>query len=83
MRFRFAVQVVALVIAPLCAGAATTQEEFVRIAVDWATNLKRLSELRGTLRERMKASPLMDAKGFARGIEAAYRQMWQTWINGR
>src|ERR1700677_4886269 len=27
MRFRFAVQVVALVIAPLCAGAATTQEE--------------------------------------------------------
>jgi len=27
----------------------------------------------------MQASPLMDGAAFARGIEAAYRQMWRTW----
>jgi predicted O-linked N-acetylglucosamine transferase (SPINDLY family) len=27
----------------------------------------------------MLSSPLCDAKGFTRGIEQAYRQMWQTW----
>jgi predicted O-linked N-acetylglucosamine transferase (SPINDLY family) len=27
----------------------------------------------------MLESPLMDAAGFTREVEAAYRQMWQTW----
>jgi predicted O-linked N-acetylglucosamine transferase (SPINDLY family) len=27
----------------------------------------------------MLASPLTDARQFARDIEAAYRQMWQAW----
>ena len=35
--------------------------------------------MRGTLRARMEASPLMDAPRFARDIEAAYRQMWSKW----
>jgi predicted O-linked N-acetylglucosamine transferase (SPINDLY family) len=29
----------------------------------------------------MRASPLMDAPRFARGIEAAYREMWQRWCS--
>ena len=28
---------------------------------------------------RMLASPLMDANGFARDVEAAYRLMWGKW----
>jgi len=59
--------------------AALTPEEFVRIAVELAGDLPRLSGLRATLRERMRHSPLMDAAGFARGIEAAYRTMWRRW----
>jgi predicted O-linked N-acetylglucosamine transferase (SPINDLY family) len=30
----------------------------------------------------MRRSPLTDAQGFARGIEAAYRQMWEEYFDG-
>jgi protein O-GlcNAc transferase len=60
---------------------AETSEDYIKLAASWATDLPRLAELRRTLRERMKASPLMDARGFARGIEAEYRKMWKTWVN--
>jgi protein O-GlcNAc transferase len=63
----------------LCELAATTAEQFVRIAVDLSEDLPRLSALRGTLRQRMEHSPLMDGPRFARNIEAAYRQMWRVW----
>jgi protein O-GlcNAc transferase len=61
---------------------ADTPDDYVRIAVGLAGDLPRLAELRAGLRRRMEQSPLMDAKGFARGIEAAYRQMWHTWCRG-
>jgi protein O-GlcNAc transferase len=54
-------------------------EEYVSIAVGLAKDLPRLTELRRTLRERMRASTLMDGPRFARDIEAAYRQMWRNW----
>ena len=50
---------------------------FVEIAVSLARDFPRLANLRSTLRERMRASPLTDAVRFARDIEAAYRQMWR------
>jgi len=58
---------------------AHTPGEYVEIACDLAANLPRLAELRMTLRDRMKASPLMDAPRFARNVERAYREMWRTW----
>lgn len=36
----------------------------------------RLARLRSTLRQRMLASPLMDADAFARNVEEAYLRMW-------
>ncbi|MEO6436950.1 MAG: tetratricopeptide repeat protein [Tepidisphaeraceae bacterium] len=56
-----------------------TPETFVATAVALADDVVRLRELRRNLRERMRASPLCDAPGFVRDLEAAYRQMWQTW----
>jgi protein O-GlcNAc transferase len=54
---------------------ADSPQEYVRIARDLANDLRRLGELRKGLRERMAGSPLMDAAGFAREIDAAYIQM--------
>jgi predicted O-linked N-acetylglucosamine transferase (SPINDLY family) len=58
---------------------AADAEQYVRIAVSLAGDVKRLAELRSTLRQRMERSPLMDAPKFARNLEAAYRQMWRAW----
>jgi len=58
---------------------AAAPEQYVRIAAELAQDLTRLSGLRATLRNRMEASPLMNAPRFARNIEAAYREMWQRW----
>ena len=56
---------------------AGSPQDYVRIATDLASDLPRLSELRKGLRERMAGSPLMDAAGFARDIDAEYLQMWR------
>jgi protein O-GlcNAc transferase len=66
----------------LCELIAQDGDEFVRVAVELASDLGRLRQLRGELRGRMERSPLMDAPRFARSIEAAYRTMWQRWCAG-
>jgi len=55
---------------------AHDDEQFVALAVDLAADFPRRSQLRGSLRQRISRSPLMNARQFAGAIEAAYRQMW-------
>jgi protein O-GlcNAc transferase len=62
--------------------AASSEEDYLRLAADLAGNLPRLADLRASLRARMQASPLMDAPRFARNVEAAYRKMWEAWRSG-
>ena len=57
---------------------ATTEDDYVKIARDLANDPSRLASLHSTLRSDMKSSPLMNAPRFARNMEAAYRQMWQS-----
>jgi protein O-GlcNAc transferase len=59
--------------------AAETPEEYVAVATQLANDLPRLAELRSTLRERLRQSPLMNGNRFARNVEQAYREMWRGW----
>lgn len=59
---------------------AASEEEYIAKASIFAENPKVLEELRAGMRERMKSSPLMDGPGFARGVEAAYREMFEKWV---
>jgi len=58
---------------------ADSEEKYVRLALELAGDLPRLDNLRANLRDRMQASPLMDAPRFTRDIETAYRTLWQCW----
>jgi predicted O-linked N-acetylglucosamine transferase (SPINDLY family) len=53
-----------------------TPDEYVRVAVELARDVARLKELRQTLRQRLRSSPLSDASGFTKRLEEAYRRMW-------
>ena len=58
---------------------ADSIREYVDFAVRLSSDASRLTELRATLRHRMRSSPLRDAAGLTRRIEAAYRRMWERW----
>ena len=58
---------------------AESPTEFVTRAVELTSDLARLAELRASLRPRLRVSAIMDAPGFTRDLEAAYRKAWQTW----
>ena len=58
---------------------ADSIEQYVAIAVQAAGDLDSLATVRAELRPRMADSPILDFEGFTRRLEAAYRQMWQTW----
>lgn len=49
--------------------SAKDADDYVRIAIELANDHARLAHLRATLRDRMRASPLMDVAGFTRQLE--------------
>ncbi len=59
---------------------AYSEEEFIDKACQLAGDGQTLKELRLGMRERMLDSPLTDGPGFARGVESAYRAMFERWI---
>ena len=54
-------------------------DAYVARAVTAAADIDALARLRGGLRARFAASPLRDAAGLAREMEAAYRALWRRW----
>jgi predicted O-linked N-acetylglucosamine transferase (SPINDLY family) len=59
---------------------AESEDEYVRIAVELAGDVGCLVNYRTNLREKMLDSPLLDAATFSRDMEAAFRQMWMSWV---
>jgi predicted O-linked N-acetylglucosamine transferase (SPINDLY family) len=58
---------------------AKSPDRYIQLAAELACDLDKLEKIRLTLRERMIASPLMDANSFAHGVEAVFREMWGRW----
>ncbi len=59
--------------------AVADVDAYVETALRLAADRSRLAELRAGLRDRMRTSPLLDAAGFTRKIETAFRGMWLEW----
>lgn len=60
---------------------ANSIDEYVNLAIDLATNPRRLQAQRKGLRERVAASPLTDGARFTRDFEAALREIWMRWCD--
>ena len=60
---------------------ARDTDHYVDIAVALANDVPRLTALRGGMRVRVSASPLMDAPRFTKNLEAAYRNMWNAYLS--
>ena len=61
----------------------SSSEAYLALAVKWANDLDALSTLRGQLRDQVLASPLCDAKRFARNFESALRDVWTRWCDSQ
>jgi len=58
---------------------ASSPAEYVEINVRLATDASWRAALRSSLRNRLIASPLMDAVAFVADLEAGYVEMWRAW----
>ena len=55
---------------------ADNEDEYIEIAVELASDIGRLAQLRAGMRNEMCSSALMDEPAFAKKMEDAFRQMW-------
>jgi predicted O-linked N-acetylglucosamine transferase (SPINDLY family) len=62
---------------------ASTPQDYLRRAAEFAQDKGRLEALRASLRPKMLRSPIMDEASFVRDLETAYRTMWRAWCEGR
>lgn len=58
---------------------ASNPDDYVRLAVQMASDWTALGECRQTLRERLMASPLCDTERFAQQFTATLRALWERW----
>lgn len=62
---------------------ADDEDAYVRKVVELANDLPALQMVRQTLRDELRASPLMDEPAFARKFEAALRGMFTNWCENQ
>jgi len=59
--------------------ASTRIEDYIETAVALANHIDLLDALHRELRDRMKASPVMDQERYIREMEDCYRAIWAAW----
>jgi predicted O-linked N-acetylglucosamine transferase (SPINDLY family) len=62
---------------------ARNEEQYIELAAALIRDASALAALRRELRRRIESSPVMDAKQFARDVEAAFRNVWHAWCERR
>ena len=62
---------------------AFNKEQYVSCARQLAEDRVQLETIRKNLRERMKSSPLCNAKQFAQDFEIQLRSVWHTWCENK
>ncbi len=62
---------------------ARDETQWLALAKRLAANAASLTILRQSLRERLRASSVMDAKKFTCDLEALYRNVWRDWCEAR
>jgi len=60
---------------------AHSEQDYIDIAKRLSQDIDLLIKLRRTMRDRLRASPLLNHKFFTLRLEAAYRQMWYQWLH--
>lgn len=58
---------------------ASDEASYIDCAADLAFKPNKLSELRLGMRNRMRASTILDGSAVAESLESAYREMWRKW----
>ncbi|KAF7147106.1 hypothetical protein RHSIM_Rhsim03G0070000 [Rhododendron simsii] len=61
---------------------AKNEDEYVQLALNLASDVTALSNLRMDLRRLMSKSPLCDGSKFTLGLESSYRNMWRRYCKG-
>jgi protein O-GlcNAc transferase len=59
---------------------ASDADVFARIVASLAADPAKLAATGRGMRERLRSSPLLDARGLAAALEAAYRAMWRRYV---
>jgi predicted O-linked N-acetylglucosamine transferase (SPINDLY family) len=62
--------------------AVSTLDEYEALALELATDERRMQAIRRKLADNRATCPLFDADRFRRHIEAAYTMMWDIWRRG-
>ncbi|XP_007027838.2 PREDICTED: probable UDP-N-acetylglucosamine--peptide N-acetylglucosaminyltransferase SPINDLY [Theobroma cacao] len=61
---------------------AKNEDEYVQLALQLASDVTALQNLRMSLRDLMSKSSVCDGKNFISGLEATYRNMWRRYCKG-
>ncbi|GMH30131.1 hypothetical protein Nepgr_031974 [Nepenthes gracilis] len=61
---------------------AKTEDEYVQLAIQMASNTTSLSKLKMGLRDLMLKSQVCDGSKFTLGLESTYRDMWHKYCKG-
>ncbi len=61
--------------------AAESKVQYVEIAQKLCANIDKLAETRKSLRDQLHNSPLCNGAQYTNTVEAAFRDMWQTWCD--